>query len=55
MRQLIVKKSPPHDIRKAATKAGVESLREVSIKKLLAGLTSMEEVVRVTISEAGGD
>jgi type IV pilus assembly protein PilB len=55
MRQLIVKSAPPYEIRMAATRTGVESLREVAVKKLFAGLTSIEEVIRVTASESTGE
>jgi len=51
MRQLIVKRAPPYEIRAAATRTGVASLREVAMKKLFAGLTTLEEVIRVTIAE----
>ena len=51
MRQLIVRRAPPYEIRQAAQKTGVESLREVAVKKLFAGITSIQEVIRVTISE----
>jgi type IV pilus assembly protein PilB len=55
MRQLIVKSAPPYEIRAAATRTGVESLREVAVKKLFAGLTTIEEVIRVTVSEGEGE
>lgn len=55
MRQLIVKNAPPYEIRMAASRTGVESLREVAVKKLFAGLTSIEEVIRVTASEGSGE
>jgi type II secretory ATPase GspE/PulE/Tfp pilus assembly ATPase PilB-like protein len=51
MRQLVVKKAPPYEIRLAATRTGVESLRDVAVKKLFAGLTTIEEVIRVTAME----
>ncbi len=51
IRQLVVKQAPPYEIKMAATRSGVESLREVAVKKLFAGLTSLEEVIRVTIAE----
>jgi type IV pilus assembly protein PilB len=56
MRQLVVKKAPPSDIRAAATRTGVEPLRAVAIKKMMQGVTSIDEVIRVTVSEesAGG-
>lgn len=51
MKQLIVRSAPPYEIRMAAQRTGVEALREVAIKKLFAGLTTIEEVVRVTVSD----
>ena len=52
MKQLIVRKAPPSEIRTAASRTGVESLREVGIKKMLSGHTTIEEVVRVTVAES---
>jgi type IV pilus assembly protein PilB len=54
MRQLVVRKAPPSDIRAAATRTGVEPLRTVAVKKLLSGVTSIEEVLRVTVAEESG-
>jgi type II secretory ATPase GspE/PulE/Tfp pilus assembly ATPase PilB-like protein len=56
MRQLVVRKAPPSEIRAAATRTGVEPLRTVAVKKLLSGVTSIDEVIRVTVAEesAGG-
>jgi len=56
MRQLVVRKSAPSEIRAAATRSGVEPLRAVAVKKLVQGLTSIDEVIRVTVAEesAGG-
>jgi type IV pilus assembly protein PilB len=55
MRQLIVTKSPPSAIRTAAAKTGVEPLREVALKKMMSGQTTIDEVVRVTVAEAGAE
>ncbi len=56
MRQLIVRKSAPSEIRTAATRSGVEPLRAVGVKKLMAGVTTIDEIIRVTVAEesAGG-
>ncbi len=53
MRQLIVEKAPPSAIRTAAAKTGVEPLRDVALKKMMSGQTTIDEVVRVTVAEAG--
>lgn len=52
VRQLIVKSAPPYEIRMAAQRSGMESLRDMAVKKLFAGLTSIEEVIRVTTADA---
>lgn len=55
MKQLVVRKAPPSEIRTAATRGGVEGLRDVAIKKMLAGLTTIEEVVRVTVADSNAE
>ncbi len=52
MKQLVVRKAPPSEIRTAAARTGVESLRDVAVKKMLAGHTTIDEVVRVTVAES---
>ncbi|MCM8779009.1 MAG: Flp pilus assembly complex ATPase component TadA [Candidatus Omnitrophica bacterium] len=51
MAELVVAKSPSRDIRKVALKNGMESLRDDGIRKSRAGLTTLEEVLRVTQEE----
>jgi len=51
LRQLVVKRAPPYEIRAAAKRTGVEGLREVAVKKLFAGITTIEEVVRTTVAD----
>ena len=48
IRQLIAKKASGDDIRKAAVKSGMKTLREDGLEKVKEGLTSLEEVLRVT-------
>jgi general secretion pathway protein E len=48
IRKLIVGKSSSKDIQKQARHDGLVTLREAAIKKLAKGLTSFEEVLRVT-------
>ncbi len=51
IKTLVVSKAPAHAIRDAACpegQAGMRSLREDGVAKVLAGLTTMEEVLRVT-------
>ncbi|MFN0116971.1 MAG: GspE/PulE family protein, partial [Elusimicrobiota bacterium] len=54
MRQMIVRNASPGEIRNAATRSGVNSLREVALRKMFAGLTTIEEVIRVTVAEESG-
>ena len=49
MEGLIAKGATSLEIEKAATEAGMTSLREDGWQKALAGVTSVEEVLRVTV------
>ncbi len=44
----VLKKSSAEEIRKIAVKEGMKSLRDAAIEKLLAGITTPEEVIRIT-------
>jgi type IV pilus assembly protein PilB len=48
IRELILKKSSSEDIKKAAVRAGMRTLREDGILKVMEGRTSLDEVMRVT-------
>src|SRR6185437_15328369 len=48
IKDLILEKKPPSDIRQAAVEAGMTSLRDAGIVKILAGETTMKEVNRMT-------
>ena len=48
IKDLVVAKAPAHAIRDAARQAGMRSLREDGLAKAVAGLTTVEEVLRVT-------
>ena len=48
VRGLVMKKASSDEIRKAALKAGMKSLRDDGLDKVEAGVTSKEEVFRVT-------
>ena len=43
-----MRKVPAEDIKKAAVKAGMKTLREDGILKVLEGKTTLDEVMRVT-------
>ncbi|MGC8842697.1 MAG: GspE/PulE family protein [bacterium] len=47
IRDLILKRVPAHIIREAAAKAGMKSLKEDAFEKVLLGITSWEELIRV--------
>ena len=48
LRDLIVARAPAHAIRESARRAGMRSLREDGLAKALAGITTVEEVLRAT-------
>jgi len=50
--ELVVAKATSRDIRKVAIKNGMETLQEDGIRKVLSGITTLEEVLRVTQEEA---
>jgi general secretion pathway protein E len=51
LRELIAQNAPLADLYRAANAAGMRSLREAAVRKLAQGLTSFEEVVRMTSSQ----
>jgi type IV pilus assembly protein PilB len=55
MRDLIIKKAPVSQLKEAARVAGTVYLREAAVEKMLNGLTTLEEINRVTfVDKAGG-
>jgi type IV pilus assembly protein PilB len=54
LRDLIVKQSPTNIIRRQAVAEGMTSLAEDGVRKVLAGTTTVEEVLRVTLLNQGG-
>ena len=50
VQELVLKKSSANEIREIARKEGMTLLREAAIEKLLSGVTTVEEVARVTQS-----
>src|SRR5690606_41949844 len=51
MRDMIPSRKPLHELQKAADRVGFRSLREDALKKALLGLTTLDEVERVTVPE----
>jgi type II secretory ATPase GspE/PulE/Tfp pilus assembly ATPase PilB-like protein len=52
VRHMINEKASTIDLRKRAREMGMRTLREDGIRKVLAGMTSAEEVIGVTMSDA---
>ncbi|MDQ8202284.1 GspE/PulE family protein [Pelagicoccus sp. SDUM812003] len=51
MREMITNRAPLHELQAAANRVGFRSLREDALKKALLGLTTLDEVERVTVPE----
>lgn len=51
IKDLILERTEEHVINEAAHKEGMKSLRQNAVTKMLAGVTSVEEVMRVTVGE----
>jgi type IV pilus assembly protein PilB len=50
VRELILRNAPTAEIRDAAVAVGMKSLRQNALQKVLDGVTTVEEVLRVTVS-----
>ena len=53
IRHLIYQCVPSNEIRKVARKIGMKTLREDGLKKAERGITTLEEVLRITVTDAG--
>ncbi|HKZ06966.1 MAG TPA: type II secretion system protein GspE, partial [Methylomirabilota bacterium] len=53
MREMILRNAPTAEIREAALAAGMKTLRQNALQKVLDGVTTVEEVLRVTVSQTG--
>jgi len=51
IRDLVLKRARESEIKKAARSENMKTLREDGIAKVLEGLTSLEEVLRVTVAD----
>ncbi|MDI6781046.1 MAG: ATPase, T2SS/T4P/T4SS family [bacterium] len=51
VRQLVLSREPSQIIKQSAMKNGMISLREAALRKVVAGLTTVEEVLRLTFEE----
>ncbi len=48
IKELILRRTPAHEIKNAAVQAGMKTLRDSGITKIKQGVTTIEEVLRVT-------
>ncbi|PIY20179.1 type II secretion system protein GspE [Candidatus Desantisbacteria bacterium CG_4_10_14_3_um_filter_40_18] len=55
IRQHILSREPSQIIKQSAMNSGMISLREAALRKVAAGLTTVEEVLRLTFEEKMGD
>jgi type II secretion system protein E len=55
VRALVLARAGSHEIKKAARKAGTVTLREAALAKMTAGITTLEEVLRVTQDDSDAD
>ena len=53
IREMILRNAPTADIRDMALSQGMKTLRQNALQKVLEGVTTVEEVLRVTVSQAG--
>ena len=51
IREIILEKRPTTEIRRAAKDEGLTSLREAAVMKVLAGVTTLKEINKVTFIE----
>jgi general secretion pathway protein E/type IV pilus assembly protein PilB len=51
IQRMIFEKVSSSDLRKFARKAGMRTLREDGLRKIAAGVTTVEEVLRVTMGD----
>jgi len=51
VRELILERASTHLLKQAARKTGMMNLREAELRKVLNGITTIEEMMRVTITD----
>jgi len=51
IRRLILEKAEENKIRREARRAGMKTLRENGIKKIISGITTIEDILRVTVGD----
>jgi type II secretory ATPase GspE/PulE/Tfp pilus assembly ATPase PilB-like protein len=53
VKELINKRSAAYEIKKTARKQGMRTLREAALNKVIGGVTTIDEMLRVTARDAG--
>ncbi|MCX5692111.1 MAG: ATPase, T2SS/T4P/T4SS family [Candidatus Omnitrophica bacterium] len=51
IRELVLKRARENEVKQAARNEGMRTLREDGVLKVLAGLTSLEEILRLTVAD----
>jgi type IV pilus assembly protein PilB len=54
VRELVVRRAPANEIREAARAEGFRTMRDDGIRKVLEGVTTIEEILRVVYVTEGG-
>jgi type IV pilus assembly protein PilB len=49
VKELTLRRAPANEIKRAATQTGMKTLRQSGIAKIKLGITTIEEVLRVTV------
>jgi type IV pilus assembly protein PilB len=52
LRHLILTREPSQTIKEAAEKMGMISLKEAALRKVIRGVTTLEEMLRLTFEES---
>lgn len=55
IRDLVIKRSQEHELKAAARKEGMKTLRENGVAKIIEGGTTIEEILRVTVADESRD
>jgi type IV pilus assembly protein PilB len=50
LRDMILKSAPTADLRRVAQEQGMKTLRQAGLAKVIEGSTTLEEILRVTLS-----
>ncbi len=51
IREMIIERRPGSEVRRAAEREGLRSLRESALRKIFAGVSTLHEINRVTFVE----